>query len=97
MQSIKLQSHVGRDGRLKIDVPTGLADVDLEVLVIIHPLATAPQARMPEERGWPPGFFEQTAGAWAGEPLVRGPQGEYEEREALVISEEQADYQARNE
>ena len=32
--------------------------------------------------GWPPGFFEQTAGALADDPtFIRHPQGEYEERE----------------
>ncbi|MEJ5308722.1 MAG: hypothetical protein WHX52_03040 [Anaerolineae bacterium] len=30
---------------------------------------------------WPVGFFETTAGMWAGEPLVREPQGVYETRE----------------
>lgn len=30
------------------------------------------------ESGWPQGFFEATAGAWAGKPLVRGPQSDYE-------------------
>lgn len=33
--------------------------------------------------GWPPGFFERTAGAWQGEPLERAPQGEPEQRLAL--------------
>jgi hypothetical protein len=32
---------------------------------------------------WPLGFFEATAGAWAGEPLVREPQGDYEIRDEL--------------
>lgn len=31
--------------------------------------------------GWSPGFFERTAGAWQGEPLVRPSQGEYDERD----------------
>ncbi len=33
---------------------------------------------------WPIGFFEETAGAWAGEPLIREPQGEYEQRLELA-------------
>jgi len=40
----------------------------------------------PEERdanGWPEGFFERTAGAWQGEPLVRESQGEFERRREL--------------
>ncbi len=39
--------------------------------------------KSPEELGWPPGFFERTAGAWQGEPLVREPQGKYEDRDKL--------------
>jgi plasmid stability protein len=39
--------------------------------------------KTPEELGWNPGFFERTAGAWEGEPLTRGEQGEYEIREPL--------------
>ncbi len=35
------------------------------------------------DSGWPQGFFEATAGAWAGEPLVREPQGDYEIRDEL--------------
>ncbi len=30
--------------------------------------------------GWTPGFFERTAGAWQGEPLERGDQGECDQR-----------------
>ncbi|MGQ0593113.1 MAG: hypothetical protein ACT4QB_10815 [Gammaproteobacteria bacterium] len=33
--------------------------------------------------GWPPGFFEATAGAWQGESLERAPQGDFEQRETL--------------
>ena len=35
MQSVKLHSHVGRDGILKLEVPVGLSEVDLEVMVIM--------------------------------------------------------------
>ncbi|HLP92030.1 MAG TPA: DUF2281 domain-containing protein [Nostocaceae cyanobacterium] len=42
-----------------------------------------PQQKSPEELGWPPGFFEETAGCLADDPIQRYPQGEYEEREQL--------------
>ncbi len=32
---------------------------------------------------WPEGYFESTYGACADDPLVRGPQGEYEQRDPL--------------
>lgn len=39
---------------------------------------------MPLQNGeWPSNFFEETAGAWQGEPLIRAPQGEYEVRAEL--------------
>ncbi|MEK8016922.1 MAG: hypothetical protein VSS75_008645 [Candidatus Parabeggiatoa sp.] len=44
----------------------------------------ASKPKTPEELGWPPGFFERTAGAWEGEPLTRDEQGEYEQREVLL-------------
>lgn len=46
-------------------------------------LAEAAQLKTPEELGWPPNFFEQTAGCLQDDPLVRYPQGEYEVREPL--------------
>lgn len=38
----------------------------------------------PQLTEWQPGFFEQTAGAWQGEKLVRPEQGEYEVRVELL-------------
>ena len=36
-----------------------------------------------DENGWGVGFFDRTAGALAGDPLIRYPQGELEFREIL--------------
>jgi hypothetical protein len=83
MQSIKLQSHVGPDGVLKLEIPLDLRDTDLEVLVVVQPLVLTPVAAS-EDLGWPPSFFEETAGAWAGELLVRDEQGDYETRDELL-------------
>jgi hypothetical protein len=33
--------------------------------------------------GWPPGWFEEVAGGWVGEPLERSTQGRLETRESL--------------
>lgn len=82
MQSITLRSHVGSDGILQLQVPVGLTNVDLEVMVIVQPLV-AGQAKTPSELGWPPGFFERTFGSLRSEPLEREPQGELQEREPL--------------
>jgi len=83
MQSIKLRSRVGQDGILHLEIPVGIADKEIEVMVIYQPLEPSAQTKTPEELGWPPGFFEQTAGCLQDDPLVRYPQGEYEQREPL--------------
>ena len=75
MQTIKLDTRVGHDGILKLEVPLDVADADLEVLVVVH---------RKEKRGWPAGYFERTAGSLADAPLERPSQGEYEERDALL-------------
>jgi hypothetical protein len=74
MQSIMLSSRVGQDGVLKLSVPVGLPDMEMEVMIIIQPVT---------QPGWPPAFFEHTFGCLRGEPLVRESQGEYEIRDEL--------------
>lgn len=82
MQSIKLQSYVGSDGILKLEIPVDVVDTDLEVLVVVQPISFT-STTTPEKLGWPPGFFEHVAGGWIGEPLIREEQGEYETRDEL--------------
>ncbi|MEP7293687.1 MAG: hypothetical protein ABI835_18005 [Chloroflexota bacterium] len=40
-------------------------------------------AQLPAAPGWPPGFFERTAGSLAHDPIERPPQGEYEVRDEI--------------
>lgn len=80
MRSIKVRSHVGADGMLHLNIPLGLTDRDVEIMVIYQPLETESKTKTPQELGWAPGFFENTFGAWEGEPLVLEPQGEPQER-----------------
>ena len=49
MQSIKLHSHTGADGMLKLEVPMGLANTDFEVVLIVQPVAKAESS--PEDLG----------------------------------------------
>ncbi|WP_341531574.1 hypothetical protein WKK05_36455 (plasmid) [Nostoc sp. UHCC 0302] len=81
MQSIKLCSHVGADGILHLEIPVGITDKEMEVVVIYQQIEPSAPSKTPQELGWPPGFFEQTAGALADDPIQRYPQGEYDTRE----------------
>ena len=78
METITLHSRVGADGLLKLQVPVNLTNTELDVVLIVQPVASVDQAL-----GWPPGFFEEVAGGWKGELLVREDQGQYEVREDL--------------
>lgn len=83
MQSIKVVSRVGSDGILHLDVPVGMTNEELEVMVIFQPLKSSVQLEIPQASGWLPGFFEEVIGGWAGETLERGEQGEFEMRESI--------------
>ncbi len=74
MRTIHVRGMTGADGALHLTIPVGVPHGEFEVVIVVehHPVTVHPD--------WPPGFFEQTAGAWQGE-LERAPQGEYEKRE----------------
>ena len=59
MRVIQLTARADADGRLRFDVPDADAGIEYEVAVVLQ---TRPSANgrtpTPEERGWPPGYFE---------------------------------------
>jgi hypothetical protein len=77
MRSLHVRVHVDKEGQVMFRMPSEFANQDVDLVVVFEPLKSA------EAVDWPPGFFEQTAGAWQGELLTREPQGEYEERDPL--------------
>lgn len=84
MQSITVRSHVGEDGILRLQIPVGVKDTDLEVTITVKSQTMDELEATAQSNGWPPGFFRRTAGAWIGQPLERPPQGEHEERDELL-------------
>ena len=78
MKTIQMAGKSGPDGVLHVNVPVGTAETEFDVVVILQAKPTA-TPDSPESRGWPPGFFENTAGKWEGE-FERPPQGEFEKR-----------------
>lgn len=67
MESIKLNTRVGEDGILKLELPTGLINRKLEVLIVMQPMNDEPV----DELGWPIGFFDRTYGALSDDPIER--------------------------
>ena len=78
METIKMQSRVGKDGILRLEVPIGVANADLEVLVVVQPIAQTNE----DHAEWL-AFIERTAGSLADDPVDRPPQGDYETREPI--------------
>jgi hypothetical protein len=76
MQTIRLRSHVGNDGVLKIQLPEA-KDIDLDIVIVYQ------RAREVQKRKWSLEFLS-TFGSWEGEPLVREQQGEQPERESFL-------------
>ena len=87
MRVIQLTARAGADGRLRFDVPDADAGTEYEVAVVLQ---TRPSANgrtpTPEERGWPPGYFESTFGSITDETFERPPQPPLTPVEALDLS-----------
>ena len=77
-----IRSRVGADGILHLDVPSNLAETDVEVMVIVTPVSQSDLGHT-NELAWSTGFFESVVGGWQGERLTREGEGEYETREKL--------------
>jgi hypothetical protein len=80
MHRLVVQSRVGSDGVLHIDIPMGKEVADREVQVTIDPLQKSLAPMTQDE--WRQ-FVMETAGSITDPSFVRHEQGEYEQREAL--------------
>jgi hypothetical protein len=76
MQTIHMLEKTGKDGTLHLDIPLGKPEVVFDVVLIVQPKETSSSAGTPDDRGWPPGYFESTFGSITDETFVRPPQGE---------------------
>ena len=75
MQTIRVLEKTGKDGTLLLRIPLGKPEAEFEVVVVVQPTAIPSKAGTPEERGWPPGYFD-LAGSITDESFARHPQGE---------------------
>jgi hypothetical protein len=66
----------GKDGTLLLRIPLGKPEAEFEVVVVVQPKDASATPTTPEERGWPPGYFDKTFGSITDETFERAPQGE---------------------
>ncbi|MCB9457009.1 MAG: hypothetical protein H6671_13560 [Anaerolineaceae bacterium] len=74
METIKLTTRIDDTGTLHLELPTNLANREVEVLVVLQPA---------DPRGWPVGYFEAIDAIEADDLMERPGQGIFEEREPL--------------
>jgi hypothetical protein len=79
METIKLRAHIDSDGVLKLEMPTNFKNIDADVIVVLQPASE----QETDALGWPIGYFEEVYGILADDPIERGAQGEFEEREPI--------------
>ncbi len=77
MKTIQLTTKTDENGMLNLKLPLETPLREMDVIVVFQPV---PKPTTPEttSRGWPPGFFRETAGAFADDPIERPDQGGYE-------------------
>jgi hypothetical protein len=76
VQTIRVLEKTGKDGMLSLHIPLGKPEADYEVLIVVQPAEGVGKTTIPDEHGWPVGFFEKTYGSIDDETFVRPPQGE---------------------
>ncbi len=78
MKRIQTTAHTNEDGTLDLHLVTGLPKTEVDVVVEVSRKAERPSPERAPRR-----TLRELAGICADDPLVRGDQGEFEEREPL--------------
>jgi len=67
MRTMTLKVHTDKDGVVRLEVPTDLSDRELEIVLVMNPLDAEPV----DEMGYPLGYFDETYGSMADDPIER--------------------------
>jgi hypothetical protein len=67
MRTITLKTRTDQDGIVKLEIPTDLADREVEIVLVLQELQNEPL----DEMGYPIGYFEDTYGSLADDPIER--------------------------
>lgn len=77
MQTMTLKARTGSDGMVKLEIPTDFANREFEIILVMQPVDTEPVDAM----GYPIGYFEETYGSFADDPLERNQPTQFEVRD----------------
>ncbi len=83
MVTIPVKGRVKRDGTLDLHVSTGLPETDVDVLLVLEPVAPKLDQAVTIEGAWPGEYFETTFGSLRDNPLAQEPPPALESRQEL--------------
>ena len=67
-----------------ISIPKEMRNRDVEIIILpLDEKAENSDVVAVDKNGYPIGFFEETAGSLADDPIERAPQGDFESREEI--------------
>lgn len=73
-----------KKGRSSVQIPQELRNYDVEIIILpLDKKKDDGEMIETDANGYPIGFFAETAGSLADDPIERAPQGDFEEREEL--------------
>jgi hypothetical protein len=76
MQTIRVLEKTDKEGTLRLRIPLGKPEAEYEIVLGVQAKEAPAHAATPEERGWPPGYFENTFGSITDDTFERPPQGQ---------------------
>ena len=74
IETIQLKVHIGADGILRIELPVGVANVDLDVVVVYN---------IKQDQAEWEAFIDTTYGSLAHDPIERPEQPPYDVRDEI--------------
>jgi hypothetical protein len=63
-----IKARANEDGVIKLEFPTHMAGQEIEIVLVMQPIVPAETV---DAMGYPIGYFEETYGSFADDPLER--------------------------
>ncbi|MBZ0276960.1 MAG: hypothetical protein K8I60_12490 [Anaerolineae bacterium] len=67
MQTLTLKARAGKDGIVRLEIPTDKAGREIEIVLVMQ----AVEDEAVDAMGYPIGYFEETYGMFADDPIER--------------------------
>ncbi|MGB7337960.1 MAG: hypothetical protein WBC91_03630 [Phototrophicaceae bacterium] len=67
MKTITVKARADKDGIVRLEIPTQQADQELEIVLVMQTLTN----ELVDEMGYPIGYFDETYGSLADDPIER--------------------------